>query len=97
MAPILRQKLKQTFQGLRSLKELPSVIFIIDLENDFEVVSEAKKLNIPIVAIIDNNSNNIVYSKYSNNSANEFPILNESDNKKYDKYLKDLSDLFKGN
>ena len=47
--------------------------------------------------IIDNNSNNIVYSKYSNNSANEFPILNESDNKKYDKYLKDLSDLFKVN
>ena len=47
--------------------------------------------------IIDNNSNNIVYSKYSNNSANEFPILTESDNEKYDKYLKDLSDLFKGN
>ena len=47
--------------------------------------------------IIDNNSNNIVYSKYSNNSAIEFPILTESDNKKYDKYLKDLSDLFKGN
>ena len=47
--------------------------------------------------IIDNNSNNIVYSKYSNNSDNEFPILTQSDNKKYDKYLKDLSDLFKGN
>ena len=47
--------------------------------------------------IIDNNSNNIVYSKYSSNSDIEFPILTESDNKKYDKYLKDLSDMFKGN
>jgi small subunit ribosomal protein S2 len=49
------QKLKQTFQGLRSLKELPSAIFVIDLEYDHEVVYEAKKLNIPIVAIVDNN------------------------------------------
>ena len=66
------QKLKQTFQGLRSLKELPSVIFIIDLENDFEVVSEAKKLNIPIVAIIDNNSkfiNQIDYPILSNTGS----------------------------
>ena len=47
--------------------------------------------------IIDNNSNDIVYSKYSSNSDIEFPILTESDNEKYDKYLKDLSDLFKGN
>ena len=49
------QKLKQTFQGLRSLKELPSAIFVIDLEYYHEVVYEAKKLNIPIVAIVDNN------------------------------------------
>jgi small subunit ribosomal protein S2 len=53
------QKLRQTFEGIRSLKELPAVIFIIDLEYDFEVVVEAKKLNIPVVAIVDNNCKHI--------------------------------------
>ena len=49
------QKLKQTFEGIHSLKELPAAVFVIDLDYDFEVVAEAKKLNIPVIAIADNN------------------------------------------
>ena len=55
---------------MKSLSKFPE--FIIDLENDFEVVSEAKKLNIPIVAIIDNNSkfiNQIDYPILSNTGS----------------------------
>lgn len=58
------QKLKQTYEGLSFLKGLPAAIFIIDLEHDFEVVIEAKKLNIPIIAIVDNNRKNIDYIDY---------------------------------
>jgi small subunit ribosomal protein S2 len=49
------QKLKQTFEGIHSLKELPAAVFVIDLDHDFEVVAEAKKLNIPVISIVDNN------------------------------------------
>jgi len=47
--------LRQEFEGLSSLTGLPSVLFFLDLNVDYEVVNEAKKLNIPIVAIVDNN------------------------------------------
>ena len=66
------QKLTQTFEGLSSLKELPAVIFVIDLDYDFEVVAEANKLNIPVIAIIDNNSkiiNKIDYPILSNTGS----------------------------
>ena len=50
------QKLKKTFEGIKSLKSLPSAIFIIDLDYDVEAVLEANRLNIPVIAIVDNNS-----------------------------------------
>lgn len=66
------QKLTQTFEGIRSLNSLPAAVFVIDLESDFEVVSEAKKLNIPVIAIVDNNSkiiNKIDYPILSNTGS----------------------------
>lgn len=52
-------KLKEMFEGIASLKSLPSAIFLIDLKTNQEVLIEAKRLNIPVIAIVDNNSKNI--------------------------------------
>ena len=37
------------------MKTLPSAIILIDITTDSEVVNEAKRLNIPIIAIVDSN------------------------------------------
>jgi small subunit ribosomal protein S2 len=52
-----RKKLEQSLGGIRSLKSLPSVLFIIDPENEKIAVKEANRLGIPVVAIVDTNCN----------------------------------------
>ena len=51
------KKLEKSLGGLRSMKELPSILFVIDTVMEDIAVKEAHKLNIPIVAIVDSNSN----------------------------------------
>ena len=48
-------KLKNTFEGLQNLKKLPDAIFLIDPLFDNDVIHEAKRLNIPLIGIVDNN------------------------------------------
>jgi small subunit ribosomal protein S2 len=50
-----RNKMENTFSGIRTMKELPDAIFIMDLSTDYEVLREARALNIPVVAIVDTN------------------------------------------
>ena len=71
------QKLKQTFDGIQSLNELPAAVFVIDLDYDFEVVAEAQKLNIPVIAIIDNNSKIIKKIDYPilSNTGSVLPLF----------------------
>ena len=47
--------MENTFSGIRTMKELPDAIFIMDLSTDYEVLREARALNIPVVAIVDTN------------------------------------------
>jgi len=49
-------RLNENLEGLILLKKLPSVVVIMDLEKDFGVMLEAKRLKIPVVALIDNNN-----------------------------------------
>lgn len=49
-----RKKMKDSLEGLSNLTELPSAIFILDLKTDSNIIAEAKRLNIPIVALVDN-------------------------------------------
>jgi len=42
--------------GIADMKKVPNMIFIIDVNIEALAVAEAKKLNIPIVAIVDTNS-----------------------------------------
>ncbi len=49
-------RLNRKFGGLKNMKELPGIIFIIDTRADSLAIAEAQKLNIPIIGIVDTNS-----------------------------------------
>lgn len=51
------KKLHKNLWGLRDLKELPGVVLVIDSNFEDIAVYEARKLNIPLVAIVDTNAN----------------------------------------
>ena len=53
---IQRDKLERSLGGIADMKKIPNMIFIIDTNVESLAVKEAQKLNIPIVAIIDTNS-----------------------------------------
>ena len=50
------KKLKKFFGGLVGIEKIPEVIFLVDTEMEINAVNEAKKLGIPIIAIVDTNS-----------------------------------------
>ncbi len=49
------EKLEKFMGGIQNMKKLPGALFIVDPRKEKIAVSEAKKLNIPIVAIVDTN------------------------------------------
>ena len=49
------EKLEKYMGGIKTMPELPGAIFIVDTRKEHNAVSEAKKLGIPIVAIVDTN------------------------------------------
>jgi small subunit ribosomal protein S2 len=51
-----KEKLQRSLGGIADMKKLPQMIFIIDTNIESLAVNEARKLNIPIVAILDTNS-----------------------------------------
>ena len=51
-----RDKLERSLGGIAEMKTIPDMIFIIDTNAESLAVKEALKLNIPIVAIVDTNS-----------------------------------------
>ena len=53
---IQRDKLERSLGGIADMVKIPSMIFIIDTNIEDLAVKEALKLNIPIVAIVDTNS-----------------------------------------
>ena len=51
-----KDKLQRSLGGIAYMKKVPQMIFIIDTNIESLAVAEAKKLNIPIAAILDTNS-----------------------------------------
>ena len=51
-----RDKLERSLGGIAEMKKVPELIFIIDTNIESLAVKEAIKLNIPIIAIVDTNS-----------------------------------------
>ena len=50
------EKLKRTLNGIRDMGGLPDIIFVIDTNKEHLAIAEAKVLGIPVVAIVDSNS-----------------------------------------
>ena len=50
-----RAQLNRFLEGIRNMQQLPSAMFVVDLNKESIAVHEARKLNIPIVAIVDTN------------------------------------------
>ena len=48
-------KLQRNLGGLRDMKKLPDAVFVIDTKKEHIAVTEANKLGIPVVAIVDTN------------------------------------------
>ena len=51
-----REKLQRSLGGIAEMKKVPDIIFIIDTNIESLAVNEARKLSIPIIAILDTNS-----------------------------------------
>jgi small subunit ribosomal protein S2 len=52
-----RQKLQKNLGGIKEMKELPGIIFIIDTRKETIAVAEAQRMEIPIAAVVDTNCN----------------------------------------
>ena len=50
-----REKLEANLGGIREMKRLPGAMFVVDPRKEHIAVTEARKLNIPIVGIVDTN------------------------------------------
>jgi small subunit ribosomal protein S2 len=48
-----RDVLEQNLGGIKNMTRLPDIIFVIDIEKEHLAVEEARKLHIPIVALVD--------------------------------------------
>jgi small subunit ribosomal protein S2 len=50
-----REKLARTLGGIRDMGKLPSAVWIVDTNKEHIAVAEARKLKIPVIAILDSN------------------------------------------
>lgn len=50
-----KDKLKTYLNGIRDLEALPDAIFVVDSKNETIAVSEAKRLGIPVIGLVDTN------------------------------------------
>ena len=51
-----KAKLEKVLGGISDLNRLPAALFVIDVKREHIAVSEAQKLNIPVFAMVDTNS-----------------------------------------
>jgi small subunit ribosomal protein S2 len=50
-----REKLERSLGGIKSMSSLPDVLFVVDVDHEDIAVREARKLGIPVVAVVDTN------------------------------------------
>jgi small subunit ribosomal protein S2 len=50
-----RDKLKKVLEGIESMSKLPGALFVVDIKKEDIAVKEAKRLRIPVFAIVDTN------------------------------------------
>jgi small subunit ribosomal protein S2 len=50
-----RERLEKTLSGLKGMETLPQALFVVDPFNEKIAIAEAKKLGIPVIAVVDTN------------------------------------------
>src|ERR1700693_2891145 len=72
-----RDKLDRSLGGIKEMGGLPNMLFVIDTNKEAIAISEAKKLGIPVAAILDSNSNpdGIAYPIPGNDDAARALVL----------------------
>jgi small subunit ribosomal protein S2 len=50
-----REKMVKNLDGIRDMEELPDALFVVDPKKEYIAISEANKLGIPVIAIVDTN------------------------------------------
>jgi small subunit ribosomal protein S2 len=51
-----RERLVKYFDGIRAMDRLPAAMFVVDIKREHNAVAEARRLNIPVVALVDTNA-----------------------------------------
>ena len=51
------EKLEKNLGGIKAMEDLPGVLFIVDPKKERNAILEARKLNIPIIGLVDTNCN----------------------------------------
>ena len=51
------EKLNNNLGGIKNMKDLPKALFVVDINKEHIAVAEAKRLGIPVIAIVDTNTN----------------------------------------
>jgi small subunit ribosomal protein S2 len=64
-------RLFKYFDGIRTMEKYPAAMFIVDIKREHNAVAEAKRLKIPVVAIVDTNCDpdNVAYPIAGNDDA----------------------------
>ena len=50
-----REKLTKNLEGIRNMTKVPAAIWVVDTKKEYIAVTEARKLGIPVIAILDTN------------------------------------------
>ena len=68
---VQKDKLQRSLGGIAEMKKVPELVFVIDTNYESLAIAESSKLGIPIIAILDSNSNpdNIDYPIPGNDDA----------------------------
>lgn len=66
-----REKLEKVLGGIADLTRLPAALFVVDIKREHIAIKEAQKLNIPVIGIVDTNSdpNEVQYPIPANDDA----------------------------
>ncbi|HLX95546.1 MAG TPA: 30S ribosomal protein S2 [Verrucomicrobiae bacterium] len=48
-------RLQKYFDGIRAMDRIPAAMFVVDIKREHNAVAEARKLNVPIIALVDTN------------------------------------------
>jgi small subunit ribosomal protein S2 len=89
------ERLRHYFEGLTNLNNLPGALVVVDTKEEYIAVEEANKMSIPVIGIINSDSNpeNINYPIPGNdNSINSVGLLLEEIVEAYKEGLKNVSE-----